>query len=204
MVKLKVMKFIKVIYFNTNYTIIFIDSFSFLDFFKRKDSFVVECEIHLEHNCNKVTSGDNNENYHFNGCEIPVEARLVDFEYGRYAPPAYDFMVLLSSTSDAEFRLKNFEKLAEIYYKALQTELSWHEIDLEDIIKMKEFERSCEFYKLAGLIEGCLSSLRIVRKEALEDDSNKLKYLKAFSTDTEYRKIMIDSLSQLIDNYLLK
>lgn len=156
----------------------------------------------MENNCNKVTSGDNNENYHFNGCEIPIEARLVDFEYGRYAPPAYDFMVLLSSTSDADFRLKNFKKISEIYYKALETELSWHEIDLIDIIKMNEFEKSCEFYKLAGLIEGCLSSLRIVRKE--EDDSNKLKYLNAFNTDAEYRKRMIDALSQLIDNYLLK
>lgn len=163
----------------------------------------MECEIHLENNCNKVTSGDNNEKCHFNGCEIPIEARLVDFEYGRYAPPAYDFMVLLSSTSDTQFRELNFKNLSEIYYTALRTELSWHEIDLEDIIKMKEFEQSCEFYKLAGLIEGCLSSLRIVRKEALDDDSNKLIYLNSFNTDSEYRNRMTDALSQLIDNYVL-
>lgn len=162
----------------------------------------MECEIHLEHNCNKVTSGDNNENFHFNGCEIPIEARLVDFEYGRYAPPAYDFMVLLSSTSDSEFRTLNFKKLSEIYYTALQTELSWHEIDLEDIIKMKEFERSCEFYKLAGLIEGCLSSLRILRKEAIGDDFSTTFYLNAFNGDAEYRKRMSDALIQLIDNYV--
>lgn len=163
----------------------------------------MECEIHLEHNCNKVTSGDNNENFHFNGSEIPIEARLVDFEYGRYASPAYDFMVLLSSTSDSEFRALNFEKLSEIYYTSLQTELSWHEIDLVDIIKKKEFERSCEFYKLAGLIEGCLSSLRILRKEAIEDDLSNTIYLNAFNEDDEYRKRMIDALGQLIDNYML-
>lgn len=147
----------------------------------------------------------------------PIDARIVDFQLARYATPALDLTTLLCTTTNKRFRDLNLQKIIEIYYSALQSELTTHKIDLKKMFNRNEFQESCEAYMLPGLIEGCLYCHLTLLPDDItnhllgssDDFDNFIRNsrseicLLAFETDLNYRERMSDLLCNLIDFYVI-
>lgn len=148
---------------------------------------------------------------------IPVAAIFVDFQLARYAPPALDLMVMLTITSNCDFRKQYFTRLCDAYYDHLTFELKNHSIEIEFEYPRQQFDESCTFYRMVGLMESCLfSHLTILPKDLLLTATNdpekrnnfmsKSKTdvcLEAFATDENYRYRMSDMLIELVDEHVL-
>ncbi len=148
---------------------------------------------------------------------IPVAAMLVDFQLARYAPPALDLMVMLTITSTCAFRKQYLTRLCDAYYDHLKFELKNHSIEIECEYPRQQFDESCKFYRMVGLMESCLfSHLTLLPGDLLLTATNdpekrstfmmKSKTdvcLEAFNNDDNYRNRMTDMLIELVDQYVL-
>lgn len=148
---------------------------------------------------------------------IPVAAIFVDFQLARFAPPALDLMVMLTITSTSDFRREYLNRLCLAYYDHLSFELRNHSIDIECEYPRLQFNESCRFYRMVGLMESCLfSHLTLLPSHLLLSSTNdpekrndfmtKSKTdvcLEAFDTDENYRNRMSDMLTELVDEYAI-
>ncbi|XP_041778691.1 uncharacterized protein LOC121597178 isoform X2 [Anopheles merus] len=147
---------------------------------------------------------------------IPVEAKLVDFQLARFAPPALDVWTLIMLCSTRAFRQQHLTALLDSYYQALgDLLLSNSSMNIEQIISRNEYSASCDCFALAGLIESLLfSHLTLLPKQAAKDMLNcsenfdnflrgdgKLHIcLRYFEQDTNYRNRMTEMLEELVES----
>lgn len=148
---------------------------------------------------------------------IPVAAIFVDFQLARYAPPALDLMVMLTITSNSDFRKQYFTRLCDAYYDHLTFELKTHSIEIECEYPRQQFDESCSFYKMVGLLESCFfSHLTILPTDllltAMNDPEKRNNFmtksksdvcLEAFNNNENYRHRMSDMLIELVDEHVL-
>nr|XP_029720142.1 uncharacterized protein LOC109398299 isoform X4 [Aedes albopictus]XP_029720143.1 uncharacterized protein LOC109398299 isoform X4 [Aedes albopictus]XP_029720144.1 uncharacterized protein LOC109398299 isoform X4 [Aedes albopictus] len=144
---------------------------------------------------------------------------MIDFQIARYSPPAYDVMSLLNTTTTRAFRTVYLDRLAKLYYEFLLAELEWFQIDVDEVFPGDHFRDSCEEYKLAGLIDSilfrhltllpvdlvasCKECPVPVSFENLMENSISDLGIKAWDSCENYRFMMTDLLSDLIDTYIL-
>uniref|UniRef100_A0A182QXN7 CHK kinase-like domain-containing protein n=1 Tax=Anopheles farauti TaxID=69004 RepID=A0A182QXN7_9DIPT len=157
----------------------------------------------------------------------PSSCILIDFQIARYAPPAYDVLSLLTSTTTRAFRKRYLEELLDAYYDALQAELDWFQRDIREVFSngFESYRASCDQYQLAGLVDSVLYRhvtmlpMELVarcREEhrlpgtvgsqfQIGPQSAKMDIcLEAWTQFDEYRHFMTDMLSDLVDKYILK
>ncbi|XP_052892220.1 uncharacterized protein LOC128300257 [Anopheles moucheti] len=90
---------------------------------------------------------------------IPVEAKLVDFQLARYAPPALDIWTLIMLGSSRDFRQHHLQTLLNTYYQTFGDLLyGGGGLTVEIILPRSEYDAACERFALAGLIESLLFS----------------------------------------------
>lgn len=175
-----------------------------------------------KHYRNVFNHGDlwsNNIMYRYDENEnTPIQALFVDFQLSRLAPPALDFMTLLTMVTDSTNRSEYFQKSFNAYYDQLEKELNTHNLNIRNELSFNEFMESCKHYKLAGLIESCFfQHLTLLQgdlsKHILNDSDNFEKFafisrieicLQAFRTDENYRHRISDYIEEIIDNFVLK
>ncbi|XP_065075777.1 uncharacterized protein LOC135699440 [Ochlerotatus camptorhynchus] len=161
----------------------------------------------------------NFENTPFHECQEPWSCVMIDFQIARYSPPAYDVMSLLNTTTTRAFRAVYMDRLSKLYYEFLRSELEWLQIDVDGVFPGDHYRESCEEYKLAGLIDSILfrhltllpadlvSSCKEcpvpVSFENLMENCISDMGIKAWDTCENYRFMMADLLSDLIDTYIL-
>lgn len=175
---------------------------------------IVECEIHDDSINRQTSNGTSNKNSN----NRPIDARLVDFQLARYAPPILDVVSLISITTNTHFREKYMEKLLEHYYECLIEEIQRHDIDIDDVLNKRELIESYNSYRLAGLIESCLFShltllpesmtLALVSSsksfdEFIQSSGRSQICVEAFNQDENYRLRMSDMLMEIVDNYVI-
>ncbi|KAG4079533.1 hypothetical protein HA402_005230 [Bradysia odoriphaga] len=148
---------------------------------------------------------------------VPVAAIFVDFQLARYSPPALDLLVMLTITSTSVFRRQYLTRLCDAYYDHLTFELKNHSIEIGTEFPRLQFEKSCRFYRMVGLMESCLfSHLTLLSGDLVLSSTNdpekrnefmtKSKTnvcLEAFDTDENYRNRMSDMLMELVDEYVV-
>lgn len=148
----------------------------------------------------------------------PVDSRLVDFQFSRYAPPAFEIATLLTVSNTREFREKHEKELLDIYYAALDAELSLYGFVTEDLINRDDFLQSYEDYRVVGLIESLLFNQIIflpidfwtemtLSSEKFEDfllNRHTEICLEAYENNEFYRKKITELLQETIDLYVLK
>lgn len=147
----------------------------------------------------------------------PTEAILVDFQLTRKAPPAFDFMTLLTMVTDSQCRSEYFNKSVNAYYNQLTMELKAHNLNVDVELKFNGFVESCKYYRLAGLIECCFfNHLTLLpsdlTKAILNNSENFEKFavvtrtdvcVEAFNTNENYRYRMSDMIGEIIDDFVL-
>jgi len=149
---------------------------------------------------------------------IPVDARLVDFQFSRYAPPVYDITILMYSAMDKQSRTNHKQEILEAYYSALEAEADDYGFVIGDYIPKVGFMKSYEEYKLAGLIENLLfngitflpldfwnQSVVLTQEfEKFYTQTHTQICLDAFKNQPKYRERMLEILREIIDDYVLK
>lgn len=149
---------------------------------------------------------------------VPVDAKLVDYQLARYAPPELDVLTLIANTTTSETRRHNMTALLDSYYNELENELvlSGRGLSIVQELPREEFDRSCKHYHLAGLIESCLFGHLILLPKRLtsqivgtQDGFEDFMYekrteicMEAWRTDTYYRERMADMIQDVIDCYV--
>ncbi|XP_055598931.1 uncharacterized protein LOC129748356 isoform X5 [Uranotaenia lowii] len=153
------------------------------------------------------------------GLSSPLDGILLDYQLSRYAPPALDVLTVITIATVSDFRARYLDDLLNIYYESLAAELAASGIKLSKKIPRSEFDASCEFYRLAGLVECCLFSQTILipmelakplmaTSESFEKfihdaDAKTALHVRSFEQDESFRTRFTDMLSEIIDNYIL-
>ncbi|XP_049281229.1 uncharacterized protein LOC125762786 isoform X1 [Anopheles funestus] len=157
------------------------------------------------------------------GAARPSSCILIDFQIARYAPPAYDILSFLTSTTTRTFRERHLDELLDGYYEALQVELDWFHRDVREIFShgFPSYRDSCDQYQLAGLIDSvlyrhvtmlpmelvarCREEHRLPGTVGSQSRSAKMDVcLEAWAQYEDYRNFMTDMLSDLVDRYILQ
>ncbi|KAM7354261.1 uncharacterized protein ACRADG_005993 [Cochliomyia hominivorax] len=150
--------------------------------------------------------------------KTPIQARFVDFQLARYAPPILDLITILTIPTSKEFRFKYLMDLLMDYYNFLREFLQQEKLSLEDFITKEQFYESFKEFRVCGLIESCFfSHLTILPPECTESlagsadgftdffERKRVEIcVRAFNTDATYRERLTDMLEDLVDNYVLE
>lgn len=150
--------------------------------------------------------------------KTPIQARFVDFQLARYAPPMLDLITILTIPTSREFRSKYLMDLLMDYYNFMQDFLQREKLSIEEYITKEQFYDSFKEFRVCGLIESCFfSHLTILPPECTESlagstdgftdffERNRVEIcVKAFKTDATYRERLTDMLQDLVDNYVLE
>ncbi|CAG9797140.1 unnamed protein product [Chironomus riparius] len=145
----------------------------------------------------------------------PVEAKYIDFQFARYAPPAMDLVTFFYASSTVKFREKHLKDLLDIYCKTIENELKIHNIPTSALPR-DEILKSFNEYKIAGLIEAALfNHTTLLPSDVATDMMNsseeyekffqecrKAKCVKAFE-ESHYSDRMTEILSELIDDFIV-
>ncbi|XP_053662132.1 uncharacterized protein LOC128711290 [Anopheles marshallii] len=157
------------------------------------------------------------------GAARPSSCILIDFQIARYAPPAYDILSFLTSTTTRAFRARYLDELLDGYYESLQVELDWFHRDVRELFPagFPSYRSSCDQYQLAGLIDSvlyrhvtmlpmelvarCREEHRLPGTVGSQSRSAKMDVcLEAWTQCEDYRNFMTDMLSDLVDQYILR
>ncbi|XP_058815888.1 uncharacterized protein LOC131679231 [Topomyia yanbarensis] len=87
---------------------------------------------------------------------VPLDCLIVDFQFTRYAPPAYDVNMLLTLTTTGEFRKQYYRELIDYYYSCVRQEFIVQCLSPEEIFPERQFQESCQRYRISGLIDNFL------------------------------------------------
>ncbi|EAT41780.1 AAEL006600-PD [Aedes aegypti] len=153
------------------------------------------------------------------GQPIPTAGILLDYQLSRYAPPALDVFTVITLGSESEFRAKHQSTFLDAYYEALRAELAQNQLDIGQIIPRSDFDASCDYYELAGLVESCLFNMTILVPmeiakplmdgsapfdDFIRDERTKVRLIvESFEIDATFRHRFTDILSEIIDKYVL-
>ncbi|RZC38219.1 EcKinase, DUF1679, and/or APH domain containing protein [Asbolus verrucosus] len=149
----------------------------------------------------------------FDNNHKPINCKLVDFQCGRYTPPAQDVMSVIYLTTSREFRHKFMYNLIGIYYTSLEKHVTLAGFDMKKIITFTDFLASCEEQKVFGMLHAAMYFPLILlktdvvkeyfgnietNKKALEEDRS-LLVKENIDMDENYKTRVLESLLDLKD-----
>lgn len=82
----------------------------------------------------------------------PIACKLVDFQCGRYVPPAQDVLSFLYLTTSKEFRKKYMYEVLGMYYSYLEKNVKHFGFDINQILPFENFMQSCEELKVFAIV----------------------------------------------------
>ncbi|EDW95216.1 uncharacterized protein LOC6534832 [Drosophila yakuba] len=124
----------------------------------------------------------------------PVEAKLIDFQMSRYAPPVLDIVHYLFACTEKELRDEHFPAFMEAYYNTLHLKLASCNLSLEDIYPRSVFNRQLQLFGVYGLIMGAFSLPFFISNanEVIDIDtvSEAIQNLSTSSDEPKYKELI--------------
>lgn len=143
----------------------------------------------------------------------PIDCRLVDFQFSRYAPPAFDINTVLLTSTSRSFKEKYSKELLDKYYTFLADELRTYELVVEKFLTRSELDESYKVYRKAVLIEGLCFFQTIYLPEDIWTDLIRTPQtfedfvlnkhseicIKIYNTNNGYRNKITEIIQELLD-----
>lgn len=143
----------------------------------------------------------------------PIDCRVVDFQFSRYAPPAFDISTILLTSTSRKFKQENAQKLLNEYYSFLTDELRSFGMSVEKFLNRSDLDESYKIYMKAALIENLCFFQLIYLPEELWADLIKTPQIfedfvlnkhteicvKMFETNSGYRNKITEIILELLD-----
>lgn len=143
----------------------------------------------------------------------PVEAKLIDFQMLRYAPPANDLNSLLYLSTDRAFRSRYYNDVIQHYYTRLRQNLQLYDLNIDHLLPWDTFQESCELYKMLGVTMATyyapFSFFRPEHVAHVFSSSERFEHfflrdrlpeaLHAFDTDDFFRGVTTEIIDELIE-----
>lgn len=112
----------------------------------------------------------NNIMFKMDGEGKPVGCYLVDFQFLRYSPPAYDFETALILTTTRATRREFRDLFLDVYYDTVSKELSDEGLVADDCFPREEFVKSCEEARTMALAYAVANmQVMLLSKQAVEE-----------------------------------
>lgn len=112
----------------------------------------------------------NNIMFKTDGEGEPIGCYLVDFQFLRYSPPAYDFETALLLTTSRAVRRECRDLFLDVYYDTVRKELSVEGLVAEECLPREEFVKSCEETRTMALAYAVANmQIMLLSKEAVEE-----------------------------------
>ncbi|XP_068143259.1 uncharacterized protein [Drosophila tropicalis] len=86
-----------------------------------------------------------------------IDAKLIDFQMSRYAPPVLDLVHYLFACTEKPLRDINFESFMDIYHETVALNLKIFNLDIENIYPRHIFDRQLCDFGVYGLIMAAFS-----------------------------------------------
>lgn len=144
---------------------------------------------------------------------VPVECALINFEFCRYFPPAFDVLTLIFYTTSKLFRQHYFTYLVQYYYDSLRNELTKQTLDINEVLPLVSFQESINYLmplvKLKTVLHlqeyGAKDGFyKAIKKEEMtyrqflyEDQSEFLSSI--LKKDPMFKVMIIEALEELLD-----
>ncbi|XP_043650547.1 uncharacterized protein LOC122618282 isoform X3 [Drosophila teissieri] len=124
----------------------------------------------------------------------PVEAKLIDFQMSRYAPPVLDIVHYLFACTEKELRDEHFPAFMDAYYNTLHLKLASCNLSLKDIYPRSVFNRQLQLFGVYGLIMGAFSLPFFISNanEVIDIDtvSEAIQNLSTSSDEPKYKELI--------------
>ncbi|XP_017022757.1 uncharacterized protein [Drosophila kikkawai] len=137
---------------------------------------------------------NNNILYRHEPLGRPVEAKLIDFQMSRYAPPVLDIVHYLFACTEKQLRDEHFPEFMNAYYNTLDQRLASCDLRLEEIYPRSVFNRQLQLYGVYGLIMGAFSLPFFISNanEVLDIDtvSEAIQDLSDSSDESKYKDLI--------------
>ncbi|XP_076295351.1 uncharacterized protein LOC143216316 [Lasioglossum baleicum] len=94
---------------------------------------------------------------------------IIDYQFIRYNPPAFDFLLCLYLNTDRACRSAHFTSFLDLYCDTMAAELASEGLNMEECLSRAEFVQSCKDYTGRSLVY-CATNLQIMllTKDAVE------------------------------------
>ncbi|KAH8379313.1 hypothetical protein KR009_004172 [Drosophila setifemur] len=136
----------------------------------------------------------------------PVEAKLIDFQMSRYAPPVLDIVHYLYTCTEKQLRDEHFDSFMNAYYDTLGQKLATCDLIVEEIYPRSVFNRQLKMFGVYGLIMGAFSLPFFVSNgdEVLDIDivSEAIQDLSASDSDEPKYQELIEEFEMLNERTL--
>lgn len=120
----------------------------------------------------------------------------MDYQLLYYGSPITDFIYLIFSATDREFRRNHLDDLKDMYFNTMGNYLKYFEIDVETVYPRKEFERDyfeCVDYGLQ------VALFMMPFFFALEDDVPDFNKDDVMELDIKVNHKYLDRLKEVVD-----
>ncbi|XP_046389752.1 uncharacterized protein LOC124158620 isoform X6 [Ischnura elegans] len=84
------------------------------------------------------------------GREVPVDAKFVDLQIGRYAPPVLDILIFTHACTRRDFRERHMKEILEFYHRALGEILPQQVLD--EVLPLERLFEMCHRYRDFGRV----------------------------------------------------
>jgi len=123
-----------------------------------------------------------------------VEAKLIDFQMSRFAPPVLDIVHYLYACTEKPLRDEHFSTFMDAYYNTLDQKLTSCDLRLEEIYPRSVFNRQLQLYGVYGLIMGAFSLPFFISNasEVIDIDtvSEAIQDLSTSSDEPKYKELI--------------
>ncbi|EDW40187.1 GL25122 [Drosophila persimilis] len=138
--------------------------------------------------------------------DLAVEAKLIDFQMSRFAPPVLDLVHYLFACTEKQLRDEHLPAFLNIYYDTLSRKLGSCDLNADDIYPRTVFDRQLQLFGVFGLIMAAFSLPFFISNANevvnIDEVSEAIQDLSASATDAPKCRELVEEFDMLNERTL--